>query len=374
MELETVSYGKSLKLGYTTGSCAAGATRAAVEMLFSGRVIESVSLLTPKGISLNLKINNPYFDLEKASCSITKISGDDPDITNGIEIFSLCQENDNEGIVIRGGEGIGIVTKDGLSIPKGEYAINNVPREMIKNEALAVCRELDKKPNLTITISAPMGKEIAKKTYNEKLGIVGGISILGTSGIVVPMSSEALLKTIELELRQKRQEGKEYIAVCPGNYGEEFIKSKTSIKLSNAVKSSNFIGDTLDLAYKMGFRGVLLIGHIGKLIKLSGGITNTHSQNADCRMELIASNALELTDDVRLLREILSSVTTDRAIEILARENILDETMGLILEKSHKLLKSRYSPQMETGIIMFSQKHSLSWETENAKNLIDSLA
>lgn len=184
-------------------------------------------------------------------------------------------------INIDGGDGVGRVTKPGLDQPVGNAAINHVPREMIEKEVREVCELLDFKGTLDITISVPKGNELAERTFNPRLGIVGGISILGTSGIVEPMSSQALIDTIRVELRQRYSLGYDYVAVAPGNYGLDFMKESYGYDLDRSVKCSNFIGETIDMAADMGFKRMLLTGHIGKLIKVAGGIMNTHSREAD---------------------------------------------------------------------------------------------
>ena len=369
MDNYVFSCGKKLRKGYTTSSCAAAGAKAAVTMLLSQKKLETVFLLTPNQTPLTLKIENQEIGEAFASCSIRKFSGDDPDITNGIEIFSLAEKNENKGLVITGGEGIGKVTKKGLLVPVGEYAINPAPMEMIKSAVLEACSDFEVPANIKITIFAPEGKEIAKKTYNPKLGIEGGISILGTSGIVFPMSSEAILKTIELEIRQKKAEGKTSLLFCPGNYGENFIKNKTKLSPKTAVKCSNFVGDSLDLAYEMGFKKALLVGHIGKLVKLAGGIMNTHSRNGDCRMEIIASSAAFFTDDIKLLRNILNQKTTLSAVKLLKNAGILEQTFEKITSNAYEKLNQRFFGDMEIELIMFTEEDGILGKSKGADSL-----
>lgn len=369
MDIYTYVGGKKMKLGYTTGSCAAAAAKASAKMLFSREIVKKVSLLTPKGIMLNLDVINPVIEKNSARCEIIKHGGDDPDITDGISICCTCEKNDKGIIEIKGGEGIGIVTKKGLSLEVGEYAINKTPREMIERALNEVRWDFDENCGLTVTITVPEGKEVAKKTYNPKLGILDGISIIGTSGIVMPMSSEAIIKTIELEMQMKKEEQKDYICICPGNYGENFIKNKTEISLSSCIKCSNFIGKTLDIAYSKGFKGVLLIGHVGKLIKLGGGIMDTHSRNADCRTEIIASNAAFYTDDINVVREILGANTTVEAVGILKKYNLIEKTFNRIMNKIEDDLYKRYQGQMAVGVIMFCEEYGVLGETSGAKLL-----
>ena len=281
----TLKDGKKLQFGYTTGTCAAAAAKAATLLLLTGRVPETVHILTPKGIALDLEVLEPRRAEGAASCAIQKYSGDDPDVTNGILVFAKVRARPEPGILIDGGVGVGRVTKPGLKQAIGEAAINPVPREMIRLAAEEALDECGQVTGLSIIISVPEGVEIAQKTFNPRLGIEGGISILGTSGIVEPMSEDALVESIELEIRQKHALGRKRLFITPGNYGADFAKAVCSMDETELVKCSNYIGRTLDIAAAEGFREVLLIGHVGKLVKLSGGIMNTHSREGDGRAE-----------------------------------------------------------------------------------------
>ena len=276
-----------MRYGFTTGSCAAAAAKAAAYMLLTGKRKTEITIETPKGISYTPKIEDIRMEEGKVSCAVQKDGGDDPDVTSGSFIYAaVCAETEESGtlsIHIDGGEGVGRVTKPGLDQPVGNAAINHVPREMIAKEVGEICRLLDYKGRIEVEISVPGGEELAKQTFNPRLGITGGISILGTSGIVEPMSNQAIKDTIRVELNQRKVQGYDYVAVSPGNYGLDFMKQSYGYDLDKSVKCSNFIGDTVDMAVEMGFQKMLLTGHIGKLIKVAGGIMNTHSREADCR-------------------------------------------------------------------------------------------
>ena len=286
MEEYIVKDGKKLRLGYTTGSCAAAASKAAAWMLLTGRRKEKIQINTPKGIILDLAVQQITMAENTVSCAVEKDGGDDPDVTKGSLVFAQVALTNTEGIVIDGGEGVGRVTKRGLDQPVGAAAINSVPRQMIRENLEEVCRLADYHGGLSVVISVPDGEQLAKKTFNPRLGIVGGISILGTTGIVEPMSEQALVDTIRVELRQRKANGAEYVLLTPGNYGSFFIQNGLGIDPQTAVLTSNFIGDALDICKELGFRGALLIGHIGKLVKIAGGMLNTHSKYGDCRMRL----------------------------------------------------------------------------------------
>ena len=393
----TLKNGKRLQMGYTTGTCAAAAAKAAAILLLTRRALkttftqpgvtpgqtepsrrapeaafsqpdespgqteltrhapETVSIMTPKGIPLELEVLEQAFDGETASCAIRKYSGDDPDVTDGILIYASARLRGEPGIVVDGGTGIGRITKPGLKRPVGEAAINPVPLDMIRRAAREVLEEFGETSGLDILIYAPEGAEIAKKTFNPRLGIEGGISILGTTGIVEPMSEAALLESIELELRQKYALGCRRLILTPGNIGADFLKSLCPSAENALVKCSNYIGDTLDMAANVGFPEVLLVGHIGKLVKLSGGILNTHSRVADGRAELMAACALRAGCSGDTAREILGCLTTDEMLRVLKEENLLENTMEVLGERIDFYLKNRAAGRLTAAAIVFAE-------------------
>ena len=271
MEEYVIKDGKKLRLGYTTGSCAAAAAKAAAWMLLTGHEKRTIDLLTPKGVALTLDVLEITRTPDTVSCAIRKDSGDDPDVTHDTLVFAAVQRTETPGVTIDGGAGVGRVTKRGLDQPVGAAAINSVPRRMIRENVEEVMRLCDYRGGLAVMISVPEGEALAKKTFNPRLGIVGGISILGTTGIVEPMSEQALVDTIHVELRQRRANGADYVLLTPGNYGADFIRASIGLDPRTAVLTSNFIGDALEHCRALGFRGALLVGHIGKLVKLAGG-------------------------------------------------------------------------------------------------------
>ena len=327
-----------VRKGFTTGSCAAAAAKAAAWMLLTGREKNTIRILTPKGIWFDADLVDIRRSDKAVSCAVIKDGGDDPDVTTGAHIFanvSMFSEGPGSGaaILIDGGEGVGRVTKPGLDQPVGQAAINHVPREMIRKEVAEVCRVMDFKGTLRVLISVPEGKELAGKTFNPRLGIEGGISILGTTGIVEPMSTKALLDTIRVEIHQKKTLGEPVLAVAPGNYGKEFMKRTYGYDLERSVACSNFIGDALDIGVSLGFEGILLVGHIGKLVKLGAGIMNTHSSAADGRMEtLIACGALAGVESA-VLRELTDCVTVDAALSILFAHGAAQKALDVLTER-----------------------------------------
>ncbi len=300
-----------LKTGFTTGTCSAVAAKAAARLLFTKKIQNTEEIVLPKGEKVTIPLYNSVCEENKAVCCVKKYSGDDPDVTNGILIYVSVVLTTKPEIKITGGVGVGKVTKAGLEQPIGEAAINKVPRLMIKNAVEEIFSLYGYEGGGEVTISVPEGVEIAQKTFNPRLGIEGGISILGTTGIIEPMSSQAIIDTIKTEMKFKiANEGKNII-LTPGNYGLDFIKNTLNIDLSSAVKISNFVGESLDTAQELGFEHILLIGHIGKLVKIAGGIMNTHSRTADCRMEIITANAVYENVDSNVLKDIMAAPTTD---------------------------------------------------------------
>lgn len=349
-----------MRYGFTTGSCAAAAAKAAAYMLLSGRQKNTITIETPKGIPYTAEILEITRGEKAVQCAVRKDGGDDPDITSGALIYAEVSLTDHTRtqatdtrIHIDGGIGVGRVTKPGLDQPVGNAAINHVPREMIAKEVLEVCDLMDYKGNLQVIISVPEGEAIAKQTFNPRLGIVGGISILGTSGIVEPMSNQALLDTIRVELNQRRAEGFDYVAVAPGNHGLDFMKKAYGYDLDKSVKCSNFIGATIDMAVECGFTRMLLTGHIGKLIKVAGGIMNTHSKEADCRMELLSAFAIHEGAGADVAAKILDCVATEEAVRLLREAGKQQEVMDYAMERIMFYLNKRAGGRMQIDCIMY---------------------
>ena len=353
-----------MRYGFTTGSCAAAAAKAAAYMLLSGRNKTSITIETPKGITFTAKILDIRRSEYEVSCAVEKDGGDDPDITTGALIYAkvsfegedILTKQASPEVFIDGGIGVGRVTKPGLDQPVGNAAINHVPREMITKEVLQVCKLLDYQGNLNVEIMVPDGIRLAEQTFNPRLGIIGGISILGTSGIVEPMSNQAILDTIRVELRQRRSLGFDYVAVAPGNYGLDYMKNTYGYDLDRSVKCSNFIGATIDMAVELGFQRMLLTGHIGKLVKLSGGIMNTHSSEGDCRMELLTAFAAKFGADSKTLGALMECVTTEEAVRILKECGLQQTVMDYTMERICYYLQKRAKQKIEIDCIMYANE------------------
>ena len=423
---------KKLRCGYTTGTCAAIAAQGAVRFLLTGSWKETEEIMTPKGIPVCVSLEEKTSGDSWAECAVRKDAGDDYDVTNGILVYaraefvkdkSFCEkahmprpENSVSGSVrersenclklnvgkrqeterpvqrnvesredlirIDGGIGIGRVTKPGLDQPVGAAAINSVPRKMIQDAVYALLEEAGEFLPVSITISVPAGVEAAKKTFNPVLGIEGGISVLGTSGIVEPMSEEALVETIRTHLNVLRAEGRKWVIAVPGNMGAGFLKgylteqNKTSVGsmeafMNSLVTMSNFVGRTIDITAELGFSGIVIAGHMGKLVKIGNGIMNTHSREADGRMDTMLSCALSAgTEDLELLRKIQGSNTTDEVMDHLKQAGILDDTIKVFLKRAAWHLAHRSRAEVKTGMIVFGTKGEYLGETEDADMIL----
>ena len=360
--------GKKLRCGYTTGTCAAAAAQCAARMLLGLSEDLCAFVRTPSGTCLELPVSLIDRTDSAVCCAVRKDAGDDADVTDGLMILARV-ELAGERIRIEGGEGIGRVTRPGLDQPVGEAAINHVPRQMIREALSEAALQAGYGGGLRAVISAPGGELIAHKTFNPRLGIEGGISILGTSGIVEPMSDQAVIDTIRAQIRMRMAEGEKTVYITPGNYGEEFIREKTNLSLDSFVKCSNFIGDALDIAQEYGAERILLVGHIGKLVKLGCGIMNTHSRFADARMETLSACILLAGGPADTARAVLSCNTTEDAVELMREDGCLDAPMKLLADRIEDAMSRRVYGKMQTGTVFFSRQSGLCVTGRNAERM-----
>ena len=361
---------KELRSGYTTGTCAAAAARAAAWMLGGGEVLKTSQVRTRKGTVACLAVEYLGETEEGIRFGVKKDAGDDPDVTHGTMICAAVKpvngpaapqwyvSGEHPGIYIDGGLGVGRVTKPGLSCPVGKAAINPVPREMIW-EAVEEARSMwNISEDLLVTVEIPEGRELAEKTFNPKLGIVGGLSVLGTTGIVEPMSEAALVATIRLEIHMKAVEGRSYLVITPGNYGETYLREHLGISLEHGVKCSNFIRETMDCLAKEGFRRGLFVGHVGKLIKAAGGVENTHSRYGDRRMEILwqctAAAAPQAAGDKGLRETILGANTTEEAMEELEKRGLRRQAGSYAARRLRQQILDWTDGRLDMDIVMFS--------------------
>ena len=301
-----------------------------------------------------------------------KDAGDDPDITNGVGIAAAVSRAAS-GVAIRGGAGVGRVTRPGLAMPVGEAAINPGPRAQITAALERAAQDCGYTGGFTVVISAENGEELAGQTYNSHLGVVGGISILGTSGVVEPMSEKALTDTIRLELDSLYAQGQRTAFLCPGNYGADFARDALGLDLEKAVKCSNYIGEALDHAVFRGFRDILLVGHAGKLVKLAAGVMNTHSSVADGRQEIFTAHAALCGAGRDTLAGLMESISVDACIALLDRENLRAPVLARIEREIEKRLALRLRNRGHVEFILFTAKYGILAQSPGAATLCERL-
>ncbi len=370
---------KELRKGFTTGSCGAAAAKAALYMLLTGSVKDEIEIITPGGAVFRTEVKDIFREGNRVRCAVVKDGGDDPDVTTGLHVTAeVSAEERDDGaleIQIEGGPGVGRVTLPGLDQPVGNAAINRVPRQMIEKELSEVAELLDFRGRIRVILSVPGGEAAAERTFNPRLGIEGGISILGTTGIVEPMSTRAILDTIRVELNQRKALGDRIAAVSPGNYGLNFMQETYGYDLNRSVKCSNYVGDTVDMVREMGFRGMLLTGHIGKLIKVSGGIMNTHSKEGDARMELLAAAVIRAGGSMVTLRGILNCRVTEEALGIIQKESpvLLRKSMESVMERILYYLRKRAGEELPVECILYSNEFGLLAASPGAMDMLKKL-
>lgn len=363
--------GKKLRKGFTTGTCATAATAAAISMILNQDIEEKVTVSTANGVEVTMDIKDPSFGEFTASAAVEKDGGDDADATHGLLIYStVTLLPDSNDIEIDGGEGVGRVTQKGLKCDVGMAAINPTPRAMIEKTARQL---LGPNCGAKIIISVPGGEETAKLTYNSRLGIVGGISILGTTGIVNPMSEESWKASITIELTMLYNQGYRSVVLAPGNYGEDFATNVLGIPPHRIVNMSNFVGHVLKEVQRIGFTRVLMVGHMGKFVKVAGGIFSTHSKDSDARMEIIMANLALLGAPVELLEKVDQCITTDAA-GTLIEEYHYEEVYQVLVDKmkfrSERLLRNR-KPEVSIDVVTFGTEAGYLASTQTLEEITE---
>ena len=390
MELYVTKNQKKLRCGITTGTCCTAAALASARLLFCvcGNIAEdqdeTVVLRLPGGS----KTEVPVFLSERtddfAEYYVVKDSGDDPDVTNHVKIYAgvrilpdgtepqedwFCDE-EREGLYLTGGEGIGRVTREGLPEKKGQAAINPVPRKMILEAVREVLILADVTEKVLITVRIPEGKELAERTFNGKLGIIGGLSILGTTGILEPMSEKAIVDTIETEIRQRAAAGEKSLLLTPGNYGRGYVSEYLHLDMDSSVKCSNYIGETIDLAVSYGMERILLVGNIGKLIKLAAGIMNTHSRVADGRREIMALYAVLSGGPRELAEKIMGCINTEEMIPLLEEAGLREAVMEKLQEAIGGYIRHRGGSKVQIGVMLFSEHFGFLTQTKETAEIL----
>ena len=361
---------QKLRCGCTTGTCAAAAAAGAAARLLTGETLPAVRITTPAGVTVEAELLRHAAGEGCACCAVRKDGGDDPDVTHGTLIVARAERTASPGVVIHGGEGVGRVTRPGLDQPVGAAAINSVPRRMIAEQVRRAMDGAGYAGGLRVTISAPEGEKLAARTFNPRLGIVGGISILGTSGIVKPMSEAALMDSVYLEMDQRRELGTEDLLLTPGNYGERFARQTLGLSLKNWCMCSNYLGAAIDHAAALGFRSVLVVGHLGKLVKAAAGCMNTHSQISDARRETLAAHAALAGAERELVQAVFDTPTTDAAVGLLKEAGLLEPVMASIGQALDGHLKRRAGERLAIEALFFSNQYGILGKTPGAERLL----
>ncbi len=411
---------KKLRCGLTTGTCAAACAQAAMLHFLTGQVRSEVSVRLPEsrktiwvGASAEHLVTLSVYPTEDGGFATRKDAGDDPDVTNGTEIranVKVFRHGDvtsermpassevvpagafvsaDGRLYLTGGEGVGRVTKPGLEQAVGQSAINRVPRQMIFDAVQQVLAEFedDEKTCYLITISVPAGAALATRTFNPVLGIEGGISILGTTGIVEPMSEAAIVATIETSIRQtlaleetagsgRKDDGsigperKQRILAVPGNYGQRYAEQNLGLRGVPTVEVSNYIGEAIDLAISYGATEFLLVGNIGKLVKLAAGIMNTHSRVADGRWEIFAAHLALCGGTQAQVAAMREATTTEEMLTRLEEMGMRESVMASIMKEIEAHLRHRIRGQMDFGVIVYSERFGRVGETAGAARLV----
>lgn len=359
---------KKLREGYTTGSCAVAGAKAGALALLEGLISKTVSIKLVKGERLNIPIKNLEIIGDTAVVTVVKDAGDDIDVTHGHDIIvnlSIVKTPEKKNdVIFSSGIGVGTITKPGLPIPPGEPAINPGPRKMIIDNLKDFFKD---DLEFHVEINVPKGEELAKKTLNPHLGIIGGISILGTTGIVKPMSEEAFKVSLVPQLKTTKALGYKAVILTPGNIGLESAV-KAGVPRDAIVTTSNFIGYMLENALDIGFENIIIWGHIGKLVKLAGGNFYTHNRISDSRMEILIAHLALAKAPHDLLLKILDEVTAEGAWKVI-EENNFEFIKKTIAEDVSKRCEKYLFSEANVGTVLLKNREDLLYINEKAKEI-----
>lgn len=357
---------EDMKGGYTTGSCATAGMKAGLLALLDGNIVNRVVIENPQGQYIEVPIKNvTILSATEAKVTVVKNGGDDPDVTHGNDVETIVSINDTGVLAFRAGYGVGTVTKPGLAMPPGEPAINPGPRAMMNIVFEDMCVHGQ---GVTVTVSVPNGLALAKKTLNHTLGIEGGISIIGTTGIVKPMSEEGFKNSLVPQLEVMKANGCETAVLVPGRIGQDLAAQVLGIHKNQMAETSNFIGFMLEQAVRIGFKRILIIGHIGKLIKLASGSFHTHNRMSDGRMESIVAYAALEGASQNVCEELFSCQTTESTFPILEREGLTGVYQRVVDRAS--LRSERYiANEAQVGIIITTLQGNILAIDKNAKEI-----
>ncbi|MDW7684098.1 MAG: cobalt-precorrin-5B (C(1))-methyltransferase CbiD [Bacillota bacterium] len=358
-----------MRSGYTTGTCAAAAARAAVMLLFGAVGLENVDVATPSGKVFSLPLAVSETEPGRARAAVRKDAGDDPDVTHGALIVAEAVPLSDGRVTLDGGRGVGRVTKPGLALPVGEAAINPVPRRQITDAIESV---LPAGKGVSVTISVPEGETLAKRTLNPALGIVGGISILGTTGIVEPMSNDAFKRSLVPQIDVALAAGCSRLILTPGKMGKRNALKRFALSEDAVVITSNFIGYMLTACADKGVTDVLMLGHIGKLMKVAAGITNTHSAVADARREILVAHGALCGLPHQALLQLMAHNTAEESAAYLREEGyaaVLESVADAAARRAEMMTRGR----LRAGCVLLNLAGDVLAEDQNATRWLEEL-
>ena len=363
--MEVADTRRILRYGNTTGACAAAAAKAALIALID-RSVDRVGVPSPIGVRFEILVESAKkLSDDTAVATVVKDAGDDIDATDKLEITATVKLTADGKVTIRSGKGIGMVTKPGLAVPVGQAAINPIPRRMIEEsvrEALPAGKGAD------VTLDIPEGEKVATKTLNAKLGVLGGLSVLGTTGIVKPLSMEACRRSLVPQIDVALSAGFERVFFVPGNIGERITKKLFKPPEDAIVQTGDFVGYMFDKAVEKGVKQILFLGHPGKLTKVAANIFNTHHKVADARNEVVAAYAGAEGADAALINQILQSNTTEEAITLLKQANLSKQVFNRIAERVSQRISERVQQKIKISVILVSLDGEILGADKNARS------
>ena len=313
----------NLRRGWTTGACATAAAKAAYTLLVTGELLSSVKIILPKGQKPEFKLNNIEHGKNCAKASIIKDAGDDPDVTHGAEItVSVKKGMPETGVIFKAGIGVGTITKSGLQLKKGEPAINPVPRKMIRSVISEIAKEFNQSGDVVLTISVANGEELAKKTWNPRLGIVGGISILGTTGIVIPYSCSAWIHSIHRGIDVAYSNNFQHVAGCTGSTSDAYVKNLYKLPDEAMIDMGDFVGGLLKYFRKKPIQKLTLGGGFGKITKLAQGHLDLHSKRSQVNFFNLASEIQKLGSSSKFCEQVKQANTASEVLSLSNKEGI----------------------------------------------------
>ena len=344
---------KKLRTGYTTGSSATAASKAALLSIIKQERIEEIEITLPKKTTIKIPVNSCEFEKNKAKCSVIKDGGDDPDVTHGAEIIVELTFNENKNqIEIDGGEGVGIVTKPGLGLEISKPAINPVPRKMITENLQEIGKEILNEKGIRVVISVPKGKELGPKTDNPRIGIKDGISILGTSGIVIPFSTASYAASIRQNLDVAIAAGNETVVLTTGGRSEEYAKKIVDLPIHCFVQMGDFSGYTIQQCGRKNIKKAYVVGFIGKLAKMAAGVKQTHVKGSKVDMNFLSELAKKSNANEEVIQSIKKANTARHVSEII-KENNITGFFELICSETHRHMRKHSEEKVPIDVILF---------------------